>query len=362
LKRVRDPAALPEWRGGCAAIVVDEAILNTPDYGSVREFIRERFYVKAVVSIGRQAFKYLAHTDAKTSVIFVIRKPEDGKQQVEPIFYAHAERVGYNAFGNWVGDDLLRVRKLYEGFKYIVLNNYQGAWFDASAAISVIEDIPEFAVEFYAARDTGGRTRLDFYNARYVQRVRELRERFGEPEHLRDYLMVAPREHPEPNRRNQYKFAEVNRIGTVRSKGLQTVKYSPGHLWVVREGDLVLSGIDAVVGAVAVAGNDVDGMVMSEEMFSYRLKDPSRASAVYLQLLLRSHAARELIEGLITGTSNRTRLENAAQLLSLPIPPLPSIDEQMQIASIQAASFESRRASEDYERKVTELIEAVWRH
>ena len=362
LKRIRDPDALPEWRGGCAAVVVDEAILNTPEYGPVRAFIHGHFYVKAVISVGRQAFKYLAHTDAKTSIIFVTRKPEDGKEQVEPIFYAHAERVGYNALGNWVGDDLPRVRELYAQFKDIVLDNYQGAWFNAPAAMAAIEIMPSFAAEFYAAADKGGKTRLDFYNARYVQRVRELRERFGEPEHLGDYLEVTFREHPEPNRRNEYEFAEVNRIGTVRFKALQSVKYAPSELWIVKEGDLVLSGIDAVVGAIAVAGSDVDGMVMSQEMFSYHVKDPSRASAVYLQLLLRSHAARELIEGLITGTSNRTRLENPWQLLHLPIPPLPPIDEQMQIASIQIASIESRRASEDYEHKVAETIEAVWRH
>jgi type I restriction enzyme M protein len=362
LKRVRDPDALPEWRGGFAAIVVDEAILNTPEYSPVRAFIRDHFYVKAVISIGRQAFKYLAHTDAKTSIIFLARKPEDGKEQVEPIFYAHAERVGYNALGNWVGDDLPRVRELYAQFRGIVLNSYQGAWFDAPAAIAAVEGMPDFSTEFYAARDTGGTTRLDFYSARYVQRVRELRERFGEPEYLRDYLGVTFREHPEPNRRNEYDFAEVNRIGTVRFKALQSVKYAPTELWIVREGDLVLSGIDAVVGAVAVAGSDVDGMVMSQEMYSYHVKDPLRASVVYLQLLLRSRAARELLEGLITGTSNRTRLENPEQLLDLPIPPLPPIDEQMQVARIQAAAFESRRESQDYERKVAETVEAVWTH
>ena len=362
LKRIRDPDALPEWRGGCAAVVVDEAILNTPEYGPVRAFMRDHFYVKAVVSVGRQAFKYLAHTDAKTSIIFITRKPEDGKEQVEPIFYAHAERVGYNALGNWVGDDLPPVRELYVQFKDIVLDNYQGAWFNASAAIAAIESMPSFAAEFYAAADTGGTTRLDFYNARYVQRVRELRERFGEPELLGDYLEVAFREHPELNRTNEYEFAEVNRIGTVRFKARQSVRYAPAQLWIVREGDLVLSGIDAVVGAIAVAGSDVDGMVMSEEMFSYHVKDPSRASAVYLQLLLRSHSARELMEGLITGTSNRTRLENPWQLLHLPIPPLPPIDEQMQIANIQMASIESRRESEDYQHKVTATIEAVWQH
>lgn len=114
LKPVRDLDAPTEWRGGWAAVVVDEAILNTPDYAPTREFIRDRFYVKAVVSLGRQAFEYLAHTSAKTSVLLLVRKPERGKPQREPIFFAHAERVGYGPTGNWVGDDLPQVKLEFE--------------------------------------------------------------------------------------------------------------------------------------------------------------------------------------------------------------------------------------------------------
>ena len=111
---------------------------------------------------------------------------------------------------------------------------------------------------------------------------------------------------PSPTRRSEYEFAEINRLtGVVRTKGMRAVSYSPKELWVVREGDLVVSGIDAVHGAIAVAGPDVDGTVLSEEMFAYRVKDPSIASTVYLQLLIRTPAARELLEGMITGTSKK---------------------------------------------------------
>lgn len=160
-------------------MVVDEAILNTPEYGAVRTFIRDHFYVKAVVSLGRQAFKYLAHTDAKTSVLFVTKKPEDRKVQAEPIFYSHAERVGYSSKGDWVGDDLPHVRVVFEQFRDVVLNNYQGAWFNADTALESIEGLPGFGVDFYAVLDGGGRARLDYFNAQYIQRVKELERRFG---------------------------------------------------------------------------------------------------------------------------------------------------------------------------------------
>jgi type I restriction-modification system DNA methylase subunit len=101
LTNKRNADDLVEWQGGRAAIIVDEAIRNTPEYGYVRAFIREHFFIKAVVSLSRDAFKYLAHTDANTSVIYLVKKPSKSLTQREPIFFAHAERVGYSATGDW---------------------------------------------------------------------------------------------------------------------------------------------------------------------------------------------------------------------------------------------------------------------
>ncbi len=357
----RDPDAPAEWRGGWAGVVVDEAILNTPDYGPVREFIRDRFYVKAVVSLGRQAFKYLAHTDAKTSVMFLVRKPEQGKVQVEPTFYAHAERVGYGPTGTWVGDDLPQVMLQYQEMASAVRGLYEGAWIDMTRAQDAAEGVPGFGHSFYAMGDKGGTARLDFYNARYHQLTREMQEQFGELAHLGDYLEVREVEHPAPDRRSRYRFAEINRAtGTVRDKGDQVVAYAPSKLWVVREGDLLVSGIDAVHGAVAVAGADVDGCVMSAEMYAYKVKDPRKTSAVYLQLLLRTQGARQLLEGMTTGTSNRTRLENAEQLLELPMPPLPPRAEQLKTAKAFERSVVAGREAREAREEAESEAAAAW--
>ncbi len=361
LKLVRDPDAPAEWRGGWAAIVVDEAILNTPDYGDVRKFIRDRFYIKAVISLGRQAFVYLAHTDAKTSVMFLVRKPEPGKVQIEPTFYAHAEKVGYGRAGEWVGNDLQSIELNYREFQNAVKKQYKGAWFDMDGAQKASETMSGFGHAFHSMPDSGGASRLDFYNARNVQLIRELREHFGELKILGDYLAVAEIKHPEPNRRGEYAFAQINRVeGTVRPKGIEAVKYSPRALWIVREGLLVVSGIDALHGSVAVAGSDVDGMVMSIEMYGYCVKDHNAASAVYLQLLIRSSGARQLIEGMTTGTSNRTRLESAEQLLQLPIPPLPPIEGQRATAKKFERSLASYRSARETQREVEGNVAGLW--
>lgn len=361
LKPERDRDARPEWRGGWAAVVVDEAILNTPEYGLTRAFIRDRFYVKAVVSLSRQAFEYLAHTTAKTSVVFLVRKPEPGKTQFEPVFYAHAERVGFSKTGDWVGDDLPQVKLSFDEMSAAVEKRYDGARLDAAVAQKVVEDVPGFAEAFYAASVGSDTSRLDFFNARYMQRCRELREQFESVPTLGDYLEVAPIKHPEPNRRGEYEFAQVSRVsGTVQSIGVKAVDYKPQDLWVVGEGDLVVSGIDAVRGSIAVAGSEVDGAVMSGEMFAYRVRNGVEADVTYLALLLRTEAAREMLEGMATGTSNRTRLESPEQLLELPIPPLQPLAEQRQVAGQYNGAVAARRGADSARRQAEDVVAEVW--
>ncbi|MDP9885498.1 hypothetical protein J2W21_003021 [Sinomonas atrocyanea] len=331
LRGDRDQNAGIEWQGGRTAIVVDEAVLNTPEYSVVREFVRRHFFVKAVVSLSRDAFKYLAHTDAKTSVLYLIKKPDVQLIQKEPIFFSHAERVGYSALGTWVGDDLPQVLNSYRSFQSAVLRSYRNRYLDAPGALSATQALPGHGETFFSRADEGvGGGRLDFYDARFTQRRAEMAIRYGALISLGDILEVVSRVSPEASRNGEYDFALAARTGEVVRKGQAKVDYSPSDLWVVQKGDLVLSSIDLVNGAVAVAGDDVHGLVMSKEMYAYRLREGAseRASLEYIQILLRSDAAKEMLLGFTTGTSNRTRLENAEQLLEFPIPPLPEMAEQ----------------------------------
>ena len=329
LTDVRVTDSLIEWQGGRAAIVVDEAILNTPDYASVRDFIRRNFFVKAVISLSRDAFKYLAHTDSKTSILYLIKKPNKTLVQREPIFYSHAERVGYSATGEWVGDDLPQVLLYYQVFKDAVLSAYDGRHVNPRTALDVAQGLTGHGTAFYArpyAKDESGR--LDFYYARFEQRREELIAKYSELGKLGDVLEVAPRMSPEASRTGEYDFAVATRTGTVAYKDRLSVAYSPRDLWLVRPNELVLSSIDLVNGAVAVAGQNVEGLVMSKEMFAYRMRKGASAIPEYLQILLRTEAAKEMLLGFTTGTSNRTRLESPTQLLDFPVPPLPSIEVQ----------------------------------
>lgn len=135
LKEKRDPDAKPEWRGGKLLTILDEGILNTDDYKKTRQFIRENFYIKTIISLTNETFIPVSKTPTKTSILYAIKKDDPTAIQTEPIFYAHASKVGMdtkkriapNHLMNGEGKDILSE---YLSFKTKVLSCYTGLQFN----------------------------------------------------------------------------------------------------------------------------------------------------------------------------------------------------------------------------------------
>ena len=80
--------------GGRAAIVIDDGVLNLPHAEDVREFIRARFGVEAVVSLPESAF--MPYASVKTSILLLTK---DGRQPRQ-IFFGVADKVGRRPNGD----------------------------------------------------------------------------------------------------------------------------------------------------------------------------------------------------------------------------------------------------------------------
>lgn len=359
LRTDRDPGNGIEWQGGRCAVVVDEAILNTPDYAAVRTFVRRRFFIKAVISLGRPAFKYLAKTDAKTSILYMVRKPNPDLLQREPVFFAHAERVGYSSTGKWIGSDLPAIRFQYDTFEKVVLGAYHGRTLDVAACSADVGGLAGAGVKWHGRfLPDDERARLDFYDARYHDLVKQLNARGIKLTTIGALMRPRTPQHPAASTDDIYEFASIDRnFGTMASRGRVATTYGPGDLWVIRTGDVVVSGIDLVHGAVAVAAKDVAGLVMSKEMFPYLPTD--QVLPEYLALLLRTDVARTLIHGRVTGTSNRTRLTAPTEILDIPVPQPPSKTEQLVIVrgvvNARKKRAESQRHLDDAGATVADL-------
>ena len=141
LKSVRDQSELIEWQGGKLLIILDEGILNTDDYHDERAFIKKYFFIKAIISLSRDTFVPFSNTSTKTSILYAIKKKDPDVAQREPIFYAHAEKVGVNTkkhicenhlFNS--GNDML---SKYFDFKTKVRSAYSGLQFNESKFKSI---------------------------------------------------------------------------------------------------------------------------------------------------------------------------------------------------------------------------------
>ncbi len=345
LKPDRDPAAPAEWRGGRLGIVVDEAILNTPEYAETRRFIRRHYFVKAVFSFHRDTFWYQARTTAKTSLLYLVRKHDDRAEQREPVFYAHVQRIGFTRTGKHADTHLPRTLRGYREFEEAVLAGYRGGRFHEAAARAALEGAylpPEAFVQW--PDDAAGGARLD-YAAVAARRLRA-----GLPAELPvlgDFVTLEVR-NPVEDPSGIYTFATIDRAtGEVRQARTDSTGYAPADLRVIREGDIVVSGIDLVNGAVGYAYREVSGRVVSKEFYTLALK-PECAGAVdarFLALLLQTRHAREMVAGRVTGTSNRTRIEDASALLDLPLPPLPSPEAQRAMVDEVERALRARRSA-----------------
>src|SRR6185312_17246366 len=126
-----------------------------------------------------------------------IKKPRPSMVQREPIFFSHAERVGYGATGNWVGDDLPQTLLYYHVFKSFVRDAYTGRHLDAAATADAVRKLPGHGVAFYASLPPEENTaRIDFFDARFRQYQGELLERYGRVVQLGDLVEPVMRVSP----------------------------------------------------------------------------------------------------------------------------------------------------------------------
>ncbi len=345
LKPVSNRKEPPEWRGGRLGIIVDEAILNTPEYAKTRAFIREHYFVKAVFSFHRDAFWYQARTTAKTSLLYLVRKGDARVRQQEPVFYAQVNRIGFTRTGKRAHSDLPSTLKAYREFEDAIRSSYRGSFFDAEVArkaVVALGDRAEAFVQWPGEVEEGAR--LDYA----AEAARHLRADLpAELPVLGDFVTLEVRNPPE-DPSGIYSFATVDRTtGEVRDARVESTEYSPADLRVIREGDVVVSGIDLVNGAVGYASRAVDGRVVSKEFYTLALR-PELTDAVdprYLALLLRTPHTSQMVAGSVTGTSNRTRIEDASALLNLPLPPLPALAAQRELASRVERALAARKAA-----------------
>jgi len=354
IKPVRDASLPVEWRGGILCLVIDEAVLNTREYAGARAFIRRNFFVKAILSLPRDAFEDLARTTAKTSILFLIKKESVAVQQREPVIFAHVMRTGPSSSDLLRPNDLDLICDAFDEWRDAILKACQAddcpvpspAHLDAALAVATIR-LPglddEISFGAYGLDPENSQERLDVAHWRMKSAVAALPKTVPLSE-LADVVSNGRT----PAQSDFYSFATVSRLNAfVSPKGVTATQYGVEDLQEVRTGDVLISGIDLVNGAVGVVEPECDGMVVSKEY--YILRAAPDVDPHWLVALLRTSLVRRIIEGAVTRTSNRTRVDNAAALQALRVPAAPSVE-------IQTAVGDALRSAHSHQREAAKSL------
>jgi type I restriction enzyme M protein len=103
--------------GGRAAIVLPDGTLTNSSLQYVRDFLLEHFQLLAVVSLPQSAFAHYG-AGVKSSLVFLRKRSEDETpDDDEAVFMAAPEKIGYDATGRKVDNQLPQVTQQYRAFK-----------------------------------------------------------------------------------------------------------------------------------------------------------------------------------------------------------------------------------------------------
>jgi len=294
--------------------VIDDSILGSRDYRHVRDFIREKFIVRAVVSLPGDAFQR-SNARVKTSLLYLVKR-RDADEQQPPVFMHYCTIVGL--------DDPARQRVLPidSENRALALEEVRtiGDLFDAFMAGDA--SAKKWTVPASAIAD-----RLDVKHCllRPSRLVDEWNKGSGSSA-LRDIVIVRwplPEDADDAAREDVVEADATDELRYLRVRyegfaelGEELPADGGDGLFTVRENDVVISHINAVHGAVAIVTAELAGAVVTSEFTVCRAKKGTDPRLVWS--LLRSPEARSDLLVLATGIG-RTRVKTE-QTLKLDVP------------------------------------------
>jgi type I restriction enzyme S subunit len=133
----------------------------------------------------------------------------------------------------------------------------------------------------------------------------------------------------------------------------QTVK---SNQYLARQGQFIISRIDARNGAMGIVPKELDGAIVTNDFLTYDI-DASRLHPKYLDYLTSTDAFVSECRQASEGTTNRVRLKpEIFAEIEIPLPPL---DEQQRIAAILDRLMDLKSLQIEIEQELEDLISSL---
>lgn len=319
---------------GRLVTIIDDGILSAKNYRWIRDFIREKFIIKAVISLPGDAFQR-SNARVKTSLIVLEKRNPNVAQNQPSVFMYGCQYIGV--------DDPSRQRTLP-----IDKVNREEATKEIQLVATEYTDFlsgkgnPEYIVPANKIKD-----RLDVKSCLMStgRNVSKWRSQEIEVYSLSDLAELKQFDEKDiiitSNHDDFVTYLRVRYDGFAEAGDeiiASDTQYS--QLFRIRRGDIVISDIAATYGSVAIVPKELDGCVVTTE---YTVLQPKEdVSPLVVWMLLRSPEARADMLLLATG-ANRTRVKwEKIKDLNLPMPA--SKDSEAVVQKLKDAEQSERNA------------------
>lgn len=269
--------------GGKLISVIDNTVLNSEQYDYVRDYIRERFIVKAVISLHGDAFQQ-SNARVKTSMIYLEKKKDIADVQPD-VFMEFSVALGVDDKPITTNPEVVAVarneakteiNKILSEFRQF-LNGEQGPWRVPSSAISNQLDVKHCIplkgryVKKWIS-DGNEVKRLDELFTEVTKRITPKVDAAADPEH------------------EDFNILTIKYDGSCSIEENRTSTSINGSGYIVEEGDIVFSNYNAYYGAIGYVSDEFAGSFASN---SYTVLKPNNFDdGIYAWAVLRTAEIR----------------------------------------------------------------------
>lgn len=340
--------------GGRLVTVIDDGILGGSDNTQIRDWIRSHFLVRAIVSLPGDAFQR-SEARVKTSILVLEKRLSEGQEQ-PPVFVEMCSSVGVDdphrrrslpqdaTVRKRAEEEVARIGALYERFlsgdsEVVESCSVSGAMIaDRMDVKTLIAPLCGYEDECDERSLTLGAVMDVVWSAGGVLQADRDCDLLLKSDAAADDLVT---------------FAKISYAGEIqRGDTVYRDASSYSKIFCLRAGDIAVSNINAVHGAISVVPSECDGLVVSNEVTVLR---PSEGwDAGVLCEILRSAPIRARMLMSSTGMG-RTRVSwESIQGIELPHVPSKMAEEMKALRSeVAEAQRRAKRAGE----RLSDLIE-----
>lgn len=313
--------------GGQLITVIDDTLLASTDFTRFRNFIRESFLIRAIISLPGDTFRR-AGSRVKTSVL-VLQKKRTSDEKQPNCFGFFSEALGIDDLTPRASEEDIRAARLRaESETEEIIKGYHAYLAGQDAELILKSD-----------RLTD-RLDLKFCAPHFGRMARKWRAKGMDVKPISECVRpvedtIIPADFPD----QEFTLIKVTYNGQCQIGGVKKGSAIKAKtMFCVRKGQMVFSQIRATDGAIAIVPPEMDGALVSGSYYVFECGDEEETA--YLWAVLRSHELRADMQSQSPGSGRYVTYWTDIERLLVPFLPEP---ERRSIGRMFLDSWQNER-------------------